>query len=190
MASDAPSKPTEVSLLLGNAADGQELPAVWPCGITNRDVWQGITLVILFMGNFALPFVINAPHATKTAMTDDAVMGLSAGALSSLDSAEHFTSCFTLLFAHTLLHWLQPRGTYILVLAGVSISALFIGSIRTAAVYSVFWCVVGLFYALNAPTVGSTVAHWVDGHLLGRTLGIISAASKISPSERRGCRIM
>jgi hypothetical protein len=124
-------KPSEVSLLLGSV--DEPLPPWWLCGIDKREVWVVLVLVCLFTGNFVAPFVLDALQAVSTAMINDPKLDLTVGALANIFSIQLFTSCISLLAASTILHWIQPRGTYLLMLVGLAVPTLLISIIRSRA---------------------------------------------------------
>ena len=175
-------KMNEVSLLLGTLTSDEVLPPKWRCGIDSREAWVVLTVVVLFTGSFIAPFVLDTLHAVSTTMIDDPELGVTAGDLANIGSIELFVSCISLLFAHSILHRAGARGTYLLVLSSLALFSFLIAIIRSETAFAICWCFIGLMFSLSNPTSGFIVAGWVDGHLLGRAFGVISVASKISPS--------
>ena len=151
-------------------------------GIHKRLHWVILMMVALFIGKGVLPFVNDAIHATQTSLTDDPSLGITESTIGKLSAASDLTEGLAKLSVATALFYLGPGASWLIVLGAGTIN------IMLPAITKQLWALYNLaitqyiFAAWAGPATTMVIAGWVDGHQLGRALGFVSVATKVTPS--------
>jgi sugar phosphate permease len=169
--------PTAATPLLPSGA------VAWHRCVASRQHWAWITVVVLFIGKGATPFAVDILHAVQTALISDDAMGFDTQSLSQLSSSSLLCGALSKLLAAPLLHRLGPRTLWMIVLASGASMLAVIAATRSTAVLFVAWDLSAVAAAWAMPATSMIIAAWVDGHMLGQALGIISVSTKV----RRAC---
>jgi len=151
-------------------------------GVQSRSVWSGVIVVLLFVGKGVQPFGNDVTHMVQTALVDDPRLGADSAMLGGLFSAIDVTGGLSKLLVAATLRSLGPRNAWLIVLAGNAVNMALIAKLESLT--ALFVCGVGqaLLYAWIFPATTMAIAGWVDGHLLGRAIGFVAVATKLTPS--------
>ena len=158
--------------------------AIERLGIDSREVWSIIIIVLLFIGKGVQPFVTDIVHVTQAALIEDKTLDITFTALGGLVGVQDFTSGVAKLSVPIVLRNFGPRIVYLTVLfvgacntlaiasieGDVSITVIFSGTVLQSFVHSWLY-----------PATTMTICGWMDGSVLGRSIGIVAVATKITP---------
>lgn len=150
-------------------------------GIHSRNFWMYTVVVLLFFGKAVQPFVNDAVHVTQAALIDDPELMMSTMTLGGLVSAQDFTTGISKIFVAMSIKEVGPRRAWLVVFVGGALNMLVIATTRYTA--TIFVCTVlqAFMYSFIYPATTMTIAGWVDGHALGRAIGCVAVATKVSP---------
>lgn len=141
-------------------------------------------VALLFIGKGTQPFVIDIVHVTQAALIEDPELGITATALGGLVAVQDFTSGVSKLGVAVVLRNLGPRNAWLIALFTGAVNMLVIAAVRSTASTGVIFSGTVLQSVVHAwlfPATTMTIAGWVDGHLLGRSIGIVAVATKVTP---------
>lgn len=147
-----------------------------------RGTWVAITVSLLFVGKATQPFLNDAVHVTQAALVDDTRLSMSESGLGALVAAQDLTEGFSKLAVGPVLRLIGARSVWLLVLGGGFFNALLIATTVSKGALYAGVVTQALLYAWAMPATTQVIAGWVDGHELGRTIGTISVATKLTPS--------
>jgi sugar phosphate permease len=149
-------------------------------GIDNRRVWCALIIVVLFIGKFVQPFVNDIGHVVQTSLMDDPVLNVNSATLGGLFAAQDFVQGTSKLLVAFTIRGLRPRNAWLVVLAGGVITMTVVSVARSTPALFACTAIQALLYAFIVPATTMTIAAWIDGHLLGRAIGVCSVATKLS----------
>jgi len=156
--------------------------AIARLGLNNRMHWVIVTCVVLFIAKGAMPFVNDAIHATQTGLVDDPALNITESTIGELSAASDLTEGLAKLTVAPALWLLGPRNALLAVLGMGSINVLLPAFTESMLAMYNLAITQYIFAAWAGPATTMTVAGWVDGHQLGKALGIIAVATKATPS--------
>lgn len=150
-------------------------------GIQSREVWSFIIVALLFVGKAVQPFVNDAVHVTQAALIEDPDLGISTTLLGGLVSAQDFTGGISKAVVAVSIQHVGPRNAWLAVLFSGTLNMLVISSTKFTG--TIFVCTVlqSFAYAFLYPSTTMCIAGWVDGQALGRAIGVVAVATKMSP---------
>lgn len=191
--------PTENSALLGEAAEENSAAQIMQnrfkksriakvkgsisrLGINSRNHWVLLTIAMLFVGKGVTPFVNDAIHATQTSLVDDPALNITESTIGQLSAISDLTEGLAKLTVAPALAFLGPRNAWLIVLGAGTLNVML------PPITKQLWALYNLavtqyiFSAWAGPATTMVVAGWVDGHQLGKALGFVAVATKVTPS--------
>lgn len=151
-------------------------------GIGSREAWVIITVGTLFFAKSVQPFITDATHVTQAALVNDTRLDMSESRLGALVATQDAVEGLSKLLVGPVLSLIGPHRAWYLILGGGALNALVIAATRSQLALFTGVVVQSLLYAWAMPSTTMVMAGWLDGHLLGRAIGVVSVATKLSPS--------
>jgi len=152
--------------------------------IDSREAWTLIIVVLLFVGKGMQPFVMDIVHVTQAALIEDPVLGITATALGGLVAVQDFSSGISKLSVAVVLRNLGPRNAWLIALFTGAINMAIVAAVTSQASTGVIFTgtvLQSIVHAWLYPATTMTICGWVDGHWLGRAIGTVAVATKVTP---------
>mmetsp|Transcript_1383 Transcript_1383/g.3912 ORF Transcript_1383/g.3912 Transcript_1383/m.3912 type:complete len:605 (-) Transcript_1383:192-2006(-) len=127
---------------------------------------------------------MDAAHVTQAALIEDANLGITATALGGLVAVQDFTSGIAKFSVAVVLRNLGPRNAWLIALLLGAVNMLAIAAVNSSASTGVIFSgtvLQSIVHAWLYPATTMTIAGWIDGHLLGRSIGCVAVATKVTP---------
>jgi len=147
----------------------------------SREVWSVIVVVLLFCGKACMPFANEAAHITQAALIDDPDLNLDTMKLAWLFATQSIIGGVSKIAVAFTLRCIGPRNVWLGVLSVGALNLFVIASTKYVGVLFALTMLHSLIYAWIYPATTMAIAGWIDGAYLGRAIGFVATAAKLSP---------